>query len=101
MATIRVPTFRRAAKTAQAVDTAQATSDAEVNQTRPDAAGVRYVWLCVLVGAAVSVGIGAGVGLDRAGVTDGAASWMAGVIAFWAALVPLMIAWVLMQTGKG
>jgi hypothetical protein len=100
MATIRVPTFRRGAKTAQAIDTAQAASDAGVSQTHPDCAGVRYVWLCVIIGAAVSIGIGAGLGLDHAGMTIGVASWLAGVIAFWAAFVPLMVVWAVMHIGR-
>jgi hypothetical protein len=62
---------------------------------------VNYVWLCTIIGAALSVGIGAGVGLDHAGVTVGTASWMAGILAFWVVLVLLMAAWLLMQTSTG
>jgi hypothetical protein len=54
---------------------------------------VSYVWLCTIIGAALSVGIGAGVGLDHAGVTAGTASWVAGVVAFWCVLMLLMTSW--------
>jgi hypothetical protein len=56
--------------------------------------------LCVIIGAAVSIGIGAGVSLDQAGLTEGAETWLAGAIAFWAALVPLMVVWALRQIGR-
>jgi hypothetical protein len=49
--------------------------------------------LCTIIGAALSVGIGAGVGLDHAGVTAGTASWVAGVVAFWCVLMLLMTSW--------
>lgn len=100
MVTIRVPTFRRLARAAHAVDTTQTVSDAQAEPLCADPSGMRFVWLCVIVGAALSVGIAAGAGLDHAGVTEGATSWMVGVIAFWASLVPLMVGWAIMQVGK-
>lgn len=93
MATIRVPKFRRSAQTAQPTADVHTSVDADKHNSAPATASVSYVWLCTIIGAALSVGIGAGVGLDHAGVTAGTASWVAGVVTFWMALLLLMTAW--------
>jgi hypothetical protein len=93
MAAIRIPKFHRSAHTAQPIADANTSVDADEHESGPTAASMSYVWLCTIVGAALSVGIGAGVGLDHAGVTAGTASWVAGVVAFWMALLLLMTSW--------
>lgn len=100
MATIRVPTFRRAARAASQADKVNTTIDAQETKSGLDLVTMSYVWLCVIVGAAASIGIAAGVGMDRAGLTKGAASWMAGAVAFSIALVPLVIGWVMAHAVK-
>jgi hypothetical protein len=100
MATIRVPTLRRAARTASQADKVNTTIDVQKTRSGPELVTMSYVWLCVIVGAAASMGIAAGVGMDRAGLTEGAASWMAGAFAFSIALVPLLTAWVIAHADK-
>lgn len=100
MATIRVPAFRRAARTASQADRVNTTIDAQETRSGPDLVMMSYVWLWVIVGAAASIGIAAGVGMDRADLTEGAASWMAGAVAFSIALVLLLTAWVIAHAGR-
>lgn len=103
MATIRVPTLLRLAASEHRVATPDAcvATDVDARHTGPDAACVSYIWLCIFVGAAISIAIAVGVGLERAGVTEGTASWVAGTIAFGIALIPLMVTWALLRSGKG
>jgi hypothetical protein len=100
MATIRVPTFRRSVRNASQADKVNITTDAQKTKSGPELVTMSYVWLCVIVGAAASIGIAAGVGMDRADLTQGATSWMAGAVAFSIAFVPLLIAWVIAHAGK-
>jgi hypothetical protein len=101
MATFRVPTICRAAQTAHPIADSDTTIDVDMPASGPDVASTSYIWLCLIIGAALSVGIGVGVELDHAGMTEGATSWIAGVVAFWAVFVPLIVAWVLMKANRG
>lgn len=103
MATIRVPTLRRSVRSedqAATPDAARVAPDG-AQQTGPDAASVSYIWLCIFVGAALSIAIAVGVGLERVGVTQGTATWLAGAVAFGIALIPLMVTWALWHSGNG
>lgn len=100
MATIQVPTFRRPARATSQADRVNTTIDAQETKSAPNMVTMSYVWLCVIVGAAASIGIAAGVGMDRAGLTEGAASWMAGAVAFSIAFVLLLTAWVIAHAVK-
>lgn len=103
MAMIRVPTLRRPGRSEGQTATPDATvaTDGDARRSGPDAASASYVWLCILVGAALSIAIAVGVGFERTGVTQGAASCVAGAVAFGVALLPLMVTWALLHSGKG
>lgn len=98
MATIRLPKVHRSAHTAQPTADTDTSADAGNHDSGPATAGVSYVWFCTIVGAALSVGIGIGVGLDHAGVTEGATSWLAGVATFLTVLTLLTPAWLVIRT---
>ncbi len=92
MVTIHLSKFRRS-QTSQPFADINSFTDADEHNSSPTTSSVSYVWLCMIVGAAVSMGITVGVGLDHAGVTAGAASWLAGAVAFLLVLMLLMTTW--------
>lgn len=102
MATIRVPTFRRSEQSSNQAAVAEPRADADATD-KPlglEPASLSYVWLCILIGAAASVGIAVGFGLERAGITEGAASCFGGAIAFAVSLVPLMYVYGVVRGGS-
>lgn len=103
MATIRVPSLRRSTQRAIFVATPEAAVATDVDARCSDTkvGSMSYVWLCIFVGAALSVAIAVGVGFERVGVTEGTASWAVGAVAFGVALVPLMVTWALLQSVRG